>query len=62
MINNYKRKVDLRENMYFRTTYGKIDKILDLNDSYVKGVSQKDNSYVYDLDNIVKASYNIIDI
>lgn len=62
MINNYKRKVDLRENMYFRTTYGKIDKILDLNDGYVKGVSQKDNSYVYDIDNIVKASYNIIDI
>ena len=48
--------------MYIRTNYGKIDKILKLNKSYVKGVSQKDELYAYDIDNIVKASYNIIDI
>ena len=48
--------------MYIRTNYGKIDKILELNKSYVKGVSQKDELYAYDIDNIVKASYNIIDI
>ena len=62
MINNYRRKVELKDDMYIRTSYGKIDKILELNDSYVKGVSQKDDFYVYDIDNIVKASYNIIDI
>lgn len=48
--------------MYIRTNYGIIDKILKLNKSYVKGVSQKDELYAYDIDNIVKASYNIIDI
>ena len=55
-------KLDLRENMYVRTKDGIIDKILKLNKSYVKGVSQKDELYAYDIDNIVKASYNIIDI
>ena len=55
-------KLELKENMYIRTKYGIIDKILKLNKSYVKGVSQKDELYVYDIDNIVKASYNIIDI
>ena len=55
-------KLELRKNMYIRTNYGKIDKILKLNKSYVKGVSQKDELYAYDIDNIVKASYNIIDI
>ena len=55
-------KLDLRENMYIRTKDGIIDKILKLNKSYVKGVSQKDELYAYDIDNIVKASYNIIDI
>ena len=55
-------KLDLRENMYIRTKGGIIDKILKLNKSYVKGVSQKDELYAYDIDNIVKASYNIIDI
>lgn len=62
MINNYRRKLELKDDMYIRTSYGRIDKILELDDSYVKGVSQKNNSYVYDLDSIVKASYNIIDI
>lgn len=55
-------KLELKENMYIRTKYGIIDKILKLNKSYVKGVSQKDELYAYDIDNIVKASYNIIDI
>ena len=55
-------KLDLRENMYIRTKNGIIDKILKLNKSYVKGVSQKDELYAYDIDNIVKASYNIIGI
>ena len=55
-------KSELKENMYIRTNYGIIDKILKLNESYVKGVSQKDDFYAYDIDNIVKASYNIIDI
>lgn len=55
-------KIELRENMYMRTKNGIIDKILKLNKSYVKGVSQKDELYAYDIDNIVKASYNIIDI
>ena len=55
-------KLELKENMYVRTKYGIIDKILKLNKSYVKGVSQKDELYAYDIDNIVKASYNIIDI
>ena len=55
-------KSELRENMYIRTKNGIIDKILKLNKSYVKGVSQKDELYAYDIDNIVKASYNIIDI
>ena len=55
-------KLDLRENMYVRTKDGIIDKILKLNKSYVKGVSQKDELYAYDIDNIVKASYNIIEI
>ena len=55
-------KSELRENMYIRTKDGIIDKILKLNKSYVKGVSQKDELYAYDIDNIVKASYNIIDI
>ena len=55
-------KLELKENMYIRTKYGIIDKILKLNESYVKGVSQKDKFYAYDTDNIVKASYNIIDI
>lgn len=55
-------KLELRENMYVRTKDGIIDKILKLNKSYVKGVSQKDELYAYDIDNIVKASYNIIDI
>ena len=55
-------ELDLRENMYIRTKNGIIDKILKLNKSYVKGVSQKDELYAYDIDNIVKASYNIIDI
>lgn len=54
--------LNLRENMYIRTKDGIIDKILKLNKSYVKGVSQKDELYAYDIDNIVKASYNIIDI
>ena len=48
--------------MYIRTNYGIIDKILELNKSYVKGVSQKDELYAYDIDNIVKASYNITDL
>ncbi len=52
----------LEVGQFIRTNYGKIDKILKLNGSYVKGVSQKDEFYAYDLDNIVKASYNIIDI
>lgn len=51
----------LEVGMYIRTNYGKIDKILKLNESYVKGVSQKDE-YAYDIEKIVKASYNIIDI
>lgn len=55
-------KLELRENMYIRTNYGKIDKIFKITESYVKGVSQKDDFYAYDIDNIVKASYNIIDI
>ena len=55
-------KIELRENMYMRTKNGIIDKILKLNKRYVKGVSQKDELYAYDIDNIVKASYNIIDI
>ena len=55
-------KLELKENMYIRTKDGYIDKILKLNKSYVKGVSQKDELYAYDIDNIVKASYNIIDI
>lgn len=55
-------KLELKENMYVRTKYGIIDKILKLNKSYVKGISQKDELYAYDIDNIVKASYNIIDI
>ena len=55
-------KLELKENMYVRTKDGIIDKILKLNKSYVKGVSQKDELYAYDIDNIVKASYNIIDI
>ena len=55
-------KLELRENMYVRTKDGIIDKILKLNKSYVKGVSQKDELYAYDIDNIVKASYNIIDL
>ena len=52
----------LEVGQFVRTNYGKIDKILELNKSYVKGVSQKDELYAYDIDNIVKASYNIIDI
>ena len=52
----------LEPNMYVRTKDGYIDKILKLNESYVKGVSQKDDFYAYDIDNIVKTSYNIIDI
>lgn len=52
----------LEVGMYIRTNYGKIDKILKLNESYVKGVSQKDEFYAYDIEKIVKASYNIIDI
>ena len=55
-------KSELKENMYIRTKDGIIDKILKLNKSYVKGVSQKDELYAYDIDNIVKASYNIIEI
>ena len=55
-------KLELKENMYIRTKGGYIDKILKLNESYVKGVSQKDDFYAYDIDNIVKASYSIIDI
>ena len=55
-------ELDLRENMYVRTKDGIIDKILKLNKSSVKGVSQKDELYAYDIDNTVKASYNIIDI
>ena len=55
-------KLELKENMYIRTKDGYIDKILKLNESYVKGVSQKDDFYAYDIDNIVKASYNIIDL
>lgn len=47
---------------FIRTNYGNIDKILKLNESYVKGVSQKDEFYAYNIDNISKASYNIIDI
>lgn len=52
----------LEVGQFIRTNYGKIDKILKLNGSYVKGVLQKDEFYAYDIDNIVKASYNIIDI
>ena len=55
-------KLELKENMYIRTKGGIIDKILKLNKSYVKGVSQKDELYAYDIDNIVKTSYNIIDL
>ena len=55
-------KLELKENMYVRTKGGIIDKILKLNKSYVKGVSQKDELYAYDIDNIVKASYSITDI
>ena len=55
-------KDKLEPNMYVRTKDGYIDKILKLNESYVKGVSQKDDFYAYDIDNIVKTSYNIIDI
>ena len=55
-------KDKLEPNMYVRTKDGYIDKILKLNESYVKGVSQKDDFYAYDIDNIVKASYNITDI
>lgn len=55
-------KLDLRENMYIRTNYGKIDKILEIKDSYVIGVLPKDSFYAYYIDSIVKASYNIIDL
>ena len=55
-------KLDLRENMYIRTNYGRIDKIFNIKDDYVIGVSPIDNFYVYYIDSIVKASYNIIDI
>lgn len=55
-------KLELRENMYMRTIYGKIDKIFKLTESYVQGVSQKDSYFIYDKDNIIKVSYNIIDI
>lgn len=55
-------KSDLRENMYIRTNYGRIDKIFNIKDDYVIGVSPIDNFYVYYIDSIVKASYNIIDI
>ena len=52
----------LEVGQFVRTNYGKIDKILELNKSYVKGVSQKDDFCAYDIDNVIKASYNIIDI
>lgn len=52
----------LEVGQFVRTKDGIIDKILKLNKSYVKGVSQKDELYAYDIDNIVKASYNIIDL
>ena len=52
----------LEVGQFVRTKGGIIDKILKLNKSYVKGVSQKDELYAYDIDNIVKASNNIIDI
>ena len=52
----------LEVGQFVRTKDGIIDKILKLNESYVKGVSQKDDFYAYDIDNIIKASYNIIDI
>ena len=52
----------LEVGQFIRTNYGKIDKILKLNKCYVKGVSQEDESCAYDIDNIIKASYNIIDI
>ena len=55
-------KDKLEVGQFVRTKGGIIDKILKLNKSYVKGVSQKDELYAYDIDNIVKASYNIIDI
>lgn len=55
-------KLDLRENMYIRTNYGRIDKIFNIKDDYVIGVSPIDNFYVYYIDSIVKASYNIIDL
>lgn len=48
--------------MYMRTIYGTIDKIFKITESYVQGVSQKDTYYIYDKDNIIKTSYNIIDI
>ena len=32
------------------------------NKTYIKGVLQKDEFYAYDINSIVKASYNIIDI
>ena len=48
--------------MYIRTNYGRIDKIFNIKDDYVIGVSPIDNFYVYYIDSIVKASYNIIDI
>lgn len=54
--------MNLEVGQFVRTKDGIIDKILKLNKSYVKGVSQKDELYAYDIDNIVKASYNIIDI
>lgn len=52
----------LKVGMYIRTNYGKIDKIFKITESYVQGVSQKDEFYVYAIDSIIKASFDIIDL
>lgn len=53
-------KLELRENMYYRTTSGHIGKIVSIKD--FNGREYLLNGFYTNKDTIKKASYNIIDI
>lgn len=55
-------KLELRENMYVRTNLGKIGKIKVIKPFYIKIEIKKNVCFTFEVEDIVKASYNIIDI
>ena len=55
-------KLELKENMYVRTNLGEIGKLKVIKPSYIKIEIKKNVCFAFEVKDIVKASYNVIDI